>query len=105
MYCVLKTASHLHPDSLFLAAHRARYIGLLPSDATAPALAAALPPPREGVTVVDLTTMSYDDMLAAARETVKPGLNPFDALLPEQPGVRRSRQAFISGVRANLSPL
>ncbi len=48
--------------------------------------------------------MSYDDMLAAARETVKPGLNPFDALLPEQPGVRRSRQAFISGVRANLPP-
>lgn len=42
--------------------------------------------------------MSYEDMLAAARETATG--NPFAAMLREQPGVQRSRQAFITGARA-----
>lgn len=45
--------------------------------------------------VLDLNTMSAEDIAAAARATVS--ADPFAARLPDPPGVRRSRQAFITG--------
>jgi hypothetical protein len=45
--------------------------------------------------VLDLNAMSVEDIAAAARATA--AADPFAARLPEPPGVRRSRQAFITG--------
>jgi hypothetical protein len=46
--------------------------------------------------VMDLNMMSAEAIMAAARATA--AHDPFAAKLPEAPGVRRSRQAFITGL-------
>lgn len=45
--------------------------------------------------VLDLNAMSAEEIAAAARATAT--ADPFAAKLPEPPGVRCSRQAFITG--------
>lgn len=88
-------AASLSADALCLRKRLCRYIGLLPPDSSAAPLPAELPV-REGVEkVVDLHAMSCDDIMAAARATAF--IDPFAAGLPEPPGVRRRRQAFMTG--------
>ncbi len=75
-----------------------RYIGYIPGDPTVENVPDELPPSSfgsEGVTVIDVDQMSYEELMKMSRESAP---DPLGALLPNQPGILPEREAHLTGL-------